>query len=686
MKQLKIPKQLITDNFSISDKYIWGKWIKGFQNMFAFKYGDLEKEGEKISDETEKEEKKNEFNSEILYPPIEDYDWNWYTAKRRQSYEFEDDSTNGDFHFEERIIQWMQSFVSHNKNLLIVHGRAGIGKTTLLRYFFQKFLLSKKYETLTNNLFCIRLSAPLLGISLERMEEDLDHKIYLTLIKKFTSGEFNLLDPDTLVNMCLTDLPVENRANDLDYFQVNPPPKSTVGQLKWFRETGLMRTGKHIKDVVSPWADFNRLALNYLAKSGIKIIIILDNLDQLTTEAQSHAWNIVRNKLDWIQHKKNIAYIIAFRSYLLENCRILSNLNAYKDKIEIYPLTPPKLFDILSKRKLHYFDPEYLNKTDRLNFFDREIIVEDINNFVSNFLTVFQETDINISIEKLSNFNIRTSFEIAKCIFKYPFYEANSVDEATKYTLTSVNKESPKFVSFSRIVDSIVRNENKLCDVTTPILDNLYSVNKSSHFSNTLNKLYTLYLLQENRDLDEIKEIFLKLDHNKLIVHTTLKDFLEMGIITSHQGNDLENHDIRELSTEDSTLSDIYVNFLFSELYYLQAMAYRTYMDKSILEKFETPRFIGDDNSLFSNRILAAIALVEQFCKDEAKQIRIIEMPGNQEILDVFMDNNLGGLGKKLLKKVQNQINYLSKIKTNMNWYQIENRLSDIISNYYPTK
>ena len=106
-------------------------------------------------------------------------------------------------------------------------------------------------------------------------------------------------------------------------------------------------------------------------------------------------------------------------------------------------------------------------------------------------------------------------------------------------------------------------------------------------------------------------------------------------------------------------------------------------MDNRMLDKFDNPRFLGDDNNLFTNRIFAAISLVEQFCCDEKKQICIIEKPGNQDILDVFMENNLGGLGKKLLKKVQLQLHYLSKKKTKVNWKLINDRIDSIFYKYY---
>jgi hypothetical protein len=628
VRHLCIDKDFLIFRYSVQDRPFWDACEDGFECMFAPQAQEVDWIGPHgvVGGNSSRE---------VIFPGkgSVEQDWSWYVAERigyfgRRAHEYPT------FHFDDRMYDWFRK-IPHNraKQIMLVHGRTGCGKTTFVRHFFSSYLALKDKE-LAAHTYVLRLSFPVIGYTAARAEEEFDHTVYKFLVETFTEGNSDLRDPRNLVSMACMEYP-DSEEQRVYFSEESPPPDSPAAQLKWLKEIVIARREVLQGDKpVTDFADFNRLAIRYLCKTDekLRLVFFLDNVDHLPAPFQANAWLLARQKLSWIREWHAVSFVIAIRSYLLKNSHKESALSAYRDKILELALVPPTLFDILERRKTVFFDPRYpkrepfnaeveLERKCHIKYAGISIPLYCPNELFASLLNVFREREKDRYIAQLTNYDIRQGIEIAKAVIQYPFYHWPSLADAVYKQYREKKPQMGQLVSFERILDAVLRRTNHLCEPKLMFFDNVFMVDDSDHFSNTLCKSYILRMLaKRTHSLDEVLGILGQLGHPETIARAAIQALLDCNVITSPQGVNIEEHGISVLHSQGTTLCDQYLNNVTVTLNYLQTMVYITPLEENRARRVPLPLRVLDDSRTIEDRVEAARILLEQIESDVAEQ------------------------------------------------------------------
>ncbi|MBD3351787.1 MAG: hypothetical protein GF364_09910 [Candidatus Lokiarchaeota archaeon] len=640
MRETRLTSDFIAYRYTIDKSPFWDACASGFEQMFKPRLQDLDRIApHRYSDKITN----NKY--EVLQTNSESSQWDWYVDKRIDYIK----NRNGEYpsyHFENKMYKWFSSIGKNDsKPILLIHGRTGIGKTTFVRHFFS-FYLQKIDHSIANNTYILRIAMPVIGYSERRAEEEFDHNVYRFLVENFTSGNNNLHSPKILMDIAKYAYPNEDWESAKQ--DIPTPPKSYQEQLKWIREKIVARTEtkKGEEKPVSDWADFNRLAINYLCITNpkLRIVFFLDNVDHLPPQYQKAVWLVARQKLHWVRNWSSISFVITIRSYLLENASKEDTLQAYRDKLEEFPLFPPSLHDILNERKKSGFDPLYPKRTPNNNvrctiaLNKNKIPIYCPNEFLSSFLNVFKERGRNFYISQFCNYDIRQGLEIAKNIFQYPFYNWKNLIDEIHNQFQNRATDFKLLISYEKILEALLRNRNLLCESKVSFFDNIFMVDKSNHFSNSLCKLFILKMLnQRSYSVKDILQILYNFGHPKHIIENAIQRLLLCNIISSPQGIYLKEDHLEIITSDETTLCKKYSEYLPNKLIYLQAMAYMTPLEEKFAEQIPLPSEISDDSRSFKDRVLAAKFLLDQIISDFNKQINYINQNGDEATIEKNM-------------------------------------------------
>jgi len=666
MRKPRITSNHLANSYSVQERPFWDACKRGFEAMFAPQVQDMDKIGphqyEPASDE-----------HEMICPEtvVDEHDWNWYVSKR-VGHSNEEPSQYEPFHFEMMMYNWFCNIPKAKaKPIMLVHGRTGCGKTTFVRYFFSKYLRDRDPKS-ADKTYLLRVSFPVMSMTYERAEEDFDHTIYDFLIRTFTRGKYDLGDPNNLIEMACLEYPKTQKHRA--YFTENPPPDIYPGQLRWLREIVLSRQDgqKENNHAVSDWADFNRFAIRYLCTidQDFKLIIFLDNVDHLPAPHQKNAWLLARHKLQWIKQWKSVAFVLAVRSYMLANSDKEDTLQAYSDKLQQLGLEPPTLFDVLEYRKRAFFDPIYPKRQQDAATDDERptcsmrsggisIPLYCPNELCASLLNAFKRSKKHQYISELCNYDIRQGFEIAKAVFGYPFYNWQELAHIVYQQYTARKVVAEGLVSYERLLDAVIRRNNIIYESKLPFFDNIFMVDNSDHFSNSLCKWFILKIVSKRpHRLDEISGILVDLGHTSSCIQKALQKLLICNIITSPQGVSIEQHRVEELTSEFTTLCERYLEDICVRLFYLQAMAYVTPLRQNFRDQVPLPMKIREDSRTFQDRVRAAKVLLDQIQWDIEEQKWYIEHLNNkdtkykcQEYMKEYRLEELPGRIKKGVKR-----------------------------------
>jgi len=625
--------------YGVKHRPFWNACAEAFEAMFRPVAHDLDR----IAPHSYSANDRNADDEDLTPSARAESDWGWYVTER-VGYDLD---VYPPYHYEAQLYQWfLKAHTYPGKPILLVHGRTGIGKTTFIRYFFHHYL-PKTNPLLADNTYGLRMSMPVTGLSRERAENEFDHSVYKFLTSTFTSGQSNLTDTNTLIQMaCLEH---GNRPEDLDFFtNVKPPPAATPEQLRWIREVAVGRDTRTVMPV-SDFADFNRLAIQYLSaiRPLLRFVFFLDNVDHLPADIQIFSWLMARKKMHWVNTFSNVSFIIAVRSYLLDNDATKENVfRAYQGQVQQLPLHAPGLYAVLLARKRALFDPivpyNLSSPSARrycFTFPGRQIPIPCPNSLASALINQFKDTKIDQFACRLTNFDVRQGIEIAATLFSYPFFDWSHLANASyeQFLKISDGKHIPveaavqdcdakRLVSNEKVLDALLRKDNHLSAAGLPFFDNVFAVGSGDYFCNSLCKLFILAIIKCGTErIQYVREVLLLLGHKDGTIQKGIQRLLNCNIITSKSGIDLMQHEVMEVSPDDTTLCEYYYMELSRRLFYVQAMAYITPLDERFRDQVPLPSTIDRDDRTFRARVTAAHVLLQQIDADIARQKAYIE-------------------------------------------------------------
>lgn len=689
MREPCITTDHLRDQYSGTDKPFWEACHQAFEQMFAPVAQDLDRIGPHCFGEVDESRA-----PEPICPLVDSENWLWYVQERAQPAAH----TRADYEpdvLEKTMYDWFrQTRPFKAKKILIVHGRTGIGKTTFVKHFFARVLPQLDIGA-ANKTFALRVSMPLVGAggkALRRAEDNFDHDVYRWLTATFTQGRYDLGEPDNLIEMAALESPKPEREREI-FATTDRPPLGYAAQLRWIREHAVGRSGHSDSEqddgLVSDFADFNRLAIRYLCQldGELRLIFFLDNVDHLPVPLQKNAWLLARHKLSWIDDWDRVMFIVAIRSYLLENAAKEGAIQAYFGKTAELKVYPPSLYTVLARRKAVFFDPHCPKRTDddadRPKVYvasrGRRIPVYCPNEMLDGLLMAFRERRKHAYVEMLCNGDLRQGLEMAKAAAEFPFYDWGKFADMVYKQYRRGHGEAQQLVTVERLIEAIVRRTNRLCEPALPFFDNVFDVDASEHFANSLSKLFILQMLRERtHSVTRVLRNMEVMGHPRHMTELALERLLMCNIVTSPQGISLEGHEVRRVTSKGTSLCNAYSNELSTSLMYVQSMAYVTPLDESLCDTVPLPTQIQDDDRDFEARVEAAAVLVRQIEKDSDAQSAYIQgLKGeeNRDAQKVYVEYECCSVVDRIKKGIRadlDAIKYSGKC-AGANWMKLSN-------------
>lgn len=407
----------------------------------------------------------------------------------------------------------------------------------------------------------------------------------------------------------------------------------------------------------SLYHDFNRVIINYLTKRyDLKLILILDNLDQTPEKYQEEIFMLCRHKQDWINIKDKFIFIIGIRSYMLDVVDRESIVQAYSadGNLKGVKIFPPAIENVLINR-LDYFTRK-IKSTSKIEIGEKFIILpkEDILKELRRFFNIFSNPSNEIVLSKLANYNVRNQLELVEAIFKSWKFDIIDVFQFAN------ENEREFFYSQYEIIRAILMQDNYI--VKPPpnqFFLNIFGMGDGEHFSCILNGYYVLKLLSGNtQKVDNIIDTLFDFGHYKELTLNTIQSFLKKNIIGSPEGIDLKKHNIEtiSISSKYTTTGKVYLNDLTFQLIYLEAMTYLTMLDQDLIEILPIPT--SNRPLSFKSLVKSALILIKQIERAENAQLDYLKLIDK---VDKFYQLGLNGFASKIDSRINLTITKLNK-------------------------
>ncbi len=564
-------------------------------------------------------------------------DWSWYCVHRIGA-----KAHLGPVSPEVTLYRYLsENLTVGAKKVILIHGGTGHGKTTFIRHFFRNYIRTADPE-LASRLRVVRIPLAIAGLSPERIEDDVDNKINTFLDKYYPE----LYHDDHVKRMGQLALDTDTTAY-AQFLRTFPHEGARDEKRKWL--CSIM--GRPDPSVGPALGDLNRLRLSYMTSVGrLKVVIVLDNLDQATATVQKAAFMIARHKLEWVQSTNDVTFIIAIRTYLLTQAAKELSISAYQKRYEV-AIRPCRIGDVVEKR-LQYVTRgiqagEAFLPARRAGFSS----VEEAVAALVHWSQVFHLVSVDKLLGELTNYDLREQLRMVEAIFESPSFTWRAVGRAKKRATTEI-------VSADKLLDMLLRGTNVLCRTDSPPFLNIFNAGDHAHYSNSLNIHYILRILLRNTPeyVDNIVAYLADLGHSPAWTRDSLKALLERNVIQSHEGFRLKEHCIREVYMDPfvTPLGYRYVNWLTFRLYYLQAMAYQTPMRADFITQVALPDVFGKEVATFIKRVSSAAALVKQVAYDEKMQLDLAaKSSAARGVMDRFQ---LEGFAARLRVEASNQL------------------------------
>jgi len=572
-------------------------------------------------------------------PEHERGNWDWYITQRLLSGKLGSPQET-----EKKL--YTRLYGDHPCRLVYLHGHTGVGKTTLLRYFFSEYIPHLSGMSPERLKTFVPTNIPLAYVTEESIEQEWDVRVYDYLREQFEE----LSSLTFLRNVARHIAYPETRGRVLVMDEKgNLAPKGFSDHLVQSIEATIFGL-----DTVDPrdyldWIDsevavtsdlslgikFNRPVIQVLAQHyGYEFTFLVDNIDDLPGTIQETICRLVNQKMRAYANYASIRFIIATRDNFLEP--VLTQTYPAAQGFNHAAMNLPSLpfSQVLRARKKSFFDPLADKGGKWISLFaDVGGAVVDLDGFMESVFDSFDNVGKLNELYCLANHNTRMMLDMVCTVFKSPHidsYLLSDVLRAASRDGTPIRKRvGESFISTNRIIDAIVRGQNLLIARRAEnLLPNVFGSGSSNHYSSSLCRVFVLAILidEEWIPYGMLARILNSLGHPETAVRRAVTTLMEMKVIFSTDGYRLHEESIKRaeqpLETRDLPLAEYLLSDLMGSLRYLQGMAYVTPLHGRYLEMIKTPDKIQEPVRDLAHRLAAASALYKQLRADMHSQLQ----------------------------------------------------------------
>jgi len=632
MRKFAINKDIIDRNY--------GGFVNPFWNRFKRELKEM------LADKAKPKIGKNSITEEVLFvgnellegkdlpqkvPDVsqEINDWTWYVVDRIcPTGRIEKVLKSPE---RELLEELHEDPVDGAKQVILVYGHTGHGKTTFLRHFFYHWL-SKNCNQKFQRHIVIRVSMGLGGFGKD-IENDFDKKVNRALNALFPW----LFKPEYLFEA--TKHQHRNNQTNIDYLRKNFPKDAMLYDMVTWINKFNNACAPYTEDEQSH--DFNRLLIEYLTvKYDIDFIFIMDNVDQSPASLQGNFYILARHKLDWITSIDKVVFILGVRKYLLDKVYKEGVVQAYPDPAYIH-IFPPSINSYLATR-IKSFKKSLNKKRYDVTMNDgkvidvtKDVLTEMLKKFNKNYSDVHND----IVMSSLSNHDVRQQSKMIMACLR-----SQAINWSDYIHFLSCGEEKVHF-SQHDILRAILRDSNTIVEASHgQLLLNIFSSGTGSDFSNSLNRWYILKLISDRTVVDDLIGLLERLGHNRGTTIKSIEEFLQANIIASPDGFRLREDKVEYLtvSEEWTTIGEVYLSSLPFNLLYVESMAYLTPYDDDLVSEIPIPH--KQSGPTFEEFIRASAVLVRQIKRDEKAQLEYIQQH-ETELVQIAQSNGLFGFG-----------------------------------------
>ncbi|MBH0049016.1 type I restriction enzyme HsdR N-terminal domain-containing protein [Pseudoalteromonas sp. SWYJZ19] len=527
------------------------------------------------------------------------------------------------------IISKLNDIKSLDRQVMLLIGSVGSGKSTFIDYLFNKAL----DKSLTEKVAPVRIDMNNSPLSQDEIYSWLRQKVIEGC--KNTLKEIDFDDISIIEKVYATEI---NKAKkgDLSYFD--------EGSLDWRR--GLREEILRLKgDEILTTNAFVRFCC---AERGRTLIIVLDNCDKKETKEQLLMFQVAQ----WIQDSLRCLVILPLRDETYDNYKHLPPLDtALKDLV--FRIEPPLLQQVLVSRvklslkelegganeTLSYelpngFRVEY-PKSDRAYYLTAILSsIFEYNNFVRNIIV------------GLSGRNIRRALEI--------FIElCNSAHLDSSEILKIRHSEGTHKIAFHKILTILLRINKRYYGSEGSYIKNLFDRKDDTSPINSFSRFLILTWLKSNNQTSRgkfkgyhpIKDVVKALNEIGISEDTLFEEILYLV-----KGNCIVSEDFKTENLCLSTLikitpsGEIHLD-LASNITYLATISEESLTETPIAEKVKKRIMHLDNQMSYQNSLLNAIDFYESLKKNKDEQLPPFEeyIFGTEKV-----DLNLSEIEKKV--------------------------------------
>ncbi len=442
-------------------------------------------------------------------------------------------------------------------------GDVGTGKTTYIHHYFKVKI--KKYN-FKHKIFGIVINLKDLGnfenVSFEIIEEFVHKKIHEDLCSQYS----NISSPDI-------DL-----AKKLFYQELIP--YNNLIQFKKEKNNFEEYFFAKIFELISNTKLFNKARIRYLQNEGIKISIVIDNVDHFDKNTQEKFFSLSVNLMTELK----VQTIMSARDYTLPFAFRHVPVSAFDYRFLHLALPDTKI--MLQKRIDYLLKSDFIGKIfqyARKNQIDiytpsgKHYILQrsDLQNEFETILNSLINSDEIICIlEKLSDHDIRAMLKMIRI----------ALSSGYLFTEDRKNRNKLDERDFLRAIMCGNNQHYMPGDISTTSVINIFDNEEPNYQGNNfirLRSLQSIKVFGEKVDITEIYKFMESIGYNKEKVEKVLQLFINWDLIESpfYEGQDIVNDNIQTLKL--TYAGEYYLEELIYNEVYIDEIKYATYMDKN---------------------------------------------------------------------------------------------------------
>jgi len=600
-------------------------------------------------------------------------DWSWYVNQRYDANRFSRVHEK-----EEQLYKII--FLNDGDPTIHIHGHMGVGKSTILYYFFKHYIpYVKKWDA--NELeHLIPVMVSMKYANVEVLEKNWNKRVTDFLYDRFPE----MTNKAFLFEVARSIYPKRLKGENGDLLEtVDEKDRDFVKDTEFRIKAALERIDRatvpyRINELFERNGDtgqFNCKAIILLAmKYNYRFIFIVDNLDPLPDEMQQEISRLVKDKIRSYQETKNIKFIITARESFFDTTRRETYSISFGEQTQMLNIPSLSFASVLKQRKTAFFDPKREVGKELVINVENGISVKLANpeRFIEKVFERFDNVNNLTNLHMLANKNIRAMLSLVGMVLKSPHLTREEigiiVEQATqkneRMTMEERNiseTDLDRYVHKYRMIDALLRSTNHLvAKVEDPYLrtPNVYLSSTMDHFTSTLTRLFVIAIINARKEIlyNDLLNQLSDLGHEPSLIKKAVEDLMEFSVLFTNRGLRVEDNEEKragqKLEKRDLPYSDFLLEEIAPSLRYMQAMAFVTPMEDKYVKMVEVPKTISTGIKGFNIRLKAAAALYQQVRDDMASQIdyvnshrdkarltRIMERYSFQRIIDGIREN-----------------------------------------------